>query len=227
MWRELDLPVSCITPDFPGFGQDTHVPDHVTIADFADHVAALIGEHGVPAVVCGLSLGGYVALALVDRHPQLVSGLLLANTRADADDERARAARDSGYDAIRIDGYDAWRNQSIPRLLRPEPAPQVLEHVWALAAEQRPQAVMSALMALRDRPDRMSQLGRIAVPTVVVAGEDDQVTPMSAIDALAAGIPGAEKRVIGEAGHLTAIEQPRAFAAILRELVRRVGESGT
>lgn len=225
MWRELDIAATCLTPDFPGFGHDTHAPDQPTIAGFADHVAGLIAEHDGPAIVCGLSLGGYVALALVARHPELVRGLLLANTRADADTPDARLARDRAADVIRIDGFDYWRNEFVPRLLRQTPAPHVLDQVWALAARQSPEAVIGALASLRDRPDRTAELAAIAVPTIVVSGAEDQVTPNEAMDALAAGIPGAQRRVISDAGHLTAIEQPETFAEILRELVDRVAPS--
>lgn len=223
MWRELDLPVHVVTPDFPGFGQDTFVPEVVGIASFADHVADLVRESGRPAVVCGLSLGGYVALALVARHPECVRGLVLANTRGEADTEEARRNRDRAIDTIRIDGFDVWRNNFVPKLLRPEPAPQVLDQVWTMAAAQSPEAVIRALEALRDRPDRSAELGDIRVPTTVVAGADDQITPPEAIEALVAGIPGATQRVIADAGHLTAVEQPATFASIVRELLDTVG----
>ncbi len=224
VWHDLDLDVGVLTPDFPGFGNDTYVPDHVAIVDVADHVASLIAETGRRAVLCGLSLGGYVALAIVARHPQLVAGMLLANTRAEADGDAARVARDQAIDTIRIDGFDHWRNDFVPKLLRPHPAPHTLEHVWTMAASQSPQAVSSALLALRDRPDRTGELASIDVPTIVVAGAEDQVTPMADIDVLVEGIPEAQKRVIADAGHLTAIEQPATFAEVIRELVERVLE---
>jgi pimeloyl-ACP methyl ester carboxylesterase len=222
MWREVDLSVHVMTPDVPGFGSNTFVPDHVSIVEVADDLAGLIAESGRRAVVCGLSLGGYIALSLVARHPEVVAGLLLANTRAEADSETARRGREQAIDTIRIDGFDVWRNAFIPKLLRPHPAPHTLDVAWSLAAAQRPEAVISALLALRDRPDRTADLGAIAVPTIVVAGAEDQVTPTEAIDLLASGIPGAQKRVISDAGHLTALEQPETFAEVLRELVERV-----
>ena len=222
MWRELDLPVQVVTPNFPGFGSNTYVPDHVSIVDVADDIAGLIAETGRRAVVCGLSLGGYIALSLVARHPDVVAGLLLANTRSEADTDEARRNREQAIDTIRIDGFDVWRNAFVPKLLRPHPAPHTLDFAWTLAAGQRPEAVISALLALRDRPDRTADLSAIAVPTVVVAGAEDQVAPRAAMDALASGIPGAQMRVISDAGHLTALEQPETFAEVLRELVERV-----
>lgn len=214
-WRELDRNVTVLTPEFPGFGGAPSEPE-ATIASFADDVARAIGEHGGRATVCGLSLGGYVALALVARHPERVRALVLANTRAEADGAEARAGRDRGFDTVRIDGLDAFLNGLIPKLVRPDAPAAVVDHVWAIAGEQDPEAVCGALMALRDRPDRVAELGAIAVPTLVIAGEHDQITPDSAIDTLVAGIPGATKGVIADAGHLSALEQPEAFAALLR-----------
>lgn len=220
-WRALDADVEVITPEFPGFGS---APAHEdpAIAEFADGVATRIDEHGGRAIVCGLSLGGYVALALVARHPRVVRALVLANTRAEADGPEARAARDQGFDTIRIDGLDAFLNGLVPKLLRPDPPAEVVDHVWAIAGEQDPDAVCGALMALRDRPDRVGELGAVSVPTLVIGGDQDQITPPEAIDTLVAGIPGARKVVIAEAGHLSALERPAAFADALRDFIARL-----
>lgn len=220
-WRALAVDVQVLTPEFPGFGSAPPVSDP-TIADFADHVAEVITATGRPAVVCGLSLGGYVALALAARHPTTLRGLVLANTRADADGPEARAGRERGFDTVRIDGLDAFLDGLVPKLLRPGAPDDVVDHLWAIAGEQDPEAVCAALMALRDRPDRVDALPGIAVPTLVIGGAEDQVTPPEAIDLLAAQIPGARKHVIADAGHLSALEQPQAFAAAIREFLAQL-----
>ncbi len=220
-WRALDARVEVLTPEFPGFGT-APLSENPTIADFADQVAQSIAARGRAAVVCGLSLGGYVALALVARHPELVRGLVLANTRAEADGPEARSGRDRGFDTVRIDGLDAFLDGLVPKLVRPDAPADVVDHVWAIAGDQDPDAVCAALVALRDRPDRVAELERIAVPTLVIGGADDQITPPQAIDLLAAHIPGAQKRVIADAGHLTALEQPQGFAAAVREWLSRL-----
>jgi len=221
-WRELDADVNLLTPQFPGFGGD-HLHEDVSIASFADQVAELIlREVGGPAIVCGLSMGGYVALALAADHLHTISGLLLANTKAEADSEEAKTGRDNGIDTIRVDGLPAFLDGLLPKLVAPDAPDAVVERVHAIASAQEPDAVISALEALRDRHDRTGTLGSITVPTAVVTGSDDALMPIEVTDALVAGIPGATRHVIEGAGHLTAVERPSEFAAILRDLIARV-----
>ena len=219
MWRELAADVTLLTPEYPGLGSATR-QDDATITGFADHVAALIRAEGLgPAVVVGLSLGGYVALSLVADHPDTVAALVLANTRADADDTETRRAREQAIDTIRIDGLDTYLAGFVPRALSPDAGAETWERVFGIAETQDPEAVCATLEALRDRADRLAQLGDIGVRTVVVGGADDLITPRSALDALAEGIAGATLTIIPGAGHLTAIERPVEFAAILAQLL--------
>lgn len=219
MWRELDADVTLLTPEFPGFGSAPGA-EAPTIAGFADSVAGLIrAEDAGPAVVVGLSLGGYAALALVADHPDVVAALVLANTRADADTVEARRAREQSIDTIRIDGLPAVLAELVPKLVAPDAAHEVVDRVFSIAETQDPEAVCLALEALRDRPDRVAGLGDIAVRTIVIGGEHDQVTPHAAIAALAEGIPGATLELIPGAGHLSAVERPAEFAGIVRRLV--------
>lgn len=227
MWRALDANAEAITPEFPGFGGAPAAADP-SIDGFADETVEAIRAEGHGAViVVGVSMGGYVAQSLAVRHPDVVAGLVLANTRADADDADARRGRDSAIDAIRVDGLDAYLEGLVPRLVSPDADAEVWQRVEAIASRQDPEAVCSALEALRDRPDRTGDLARITVPTSVVVGADDAITPRSAADALAAGIADAEQRVIERCGHLSAIERPDAFAGVVRDLLDRVRGGGT
>jgi pimeloyl-ACP methyl ester carboxylesterase len=225
MWRELAADVTVLTPEFPGFGA-APPDDAPSIASFAGAVADVIGAEGRgPAAVVGLSLGGYVALALVHDHPDAVAGLVLANTRAEGDDAAARAARDQAVDTVRIDGLDAYLATLLPRLLGRDASPETWERAQAIAHRQDPAAVCLALEALRDRPDRTGELGAIGVPTAVVVGSDDAVTPRSAAEALADGIPGASLIAIRGAGHLSALERPAEFAAVVADTLERIAGS--
>ena len=224
MWRELAADVTLLTPEFPGFGAEP-LAGSPSIEAFADDVAdAIRAEEAGPATVVGLSLGGYVALAIAVRHPDVVASLVLANTRAEAEDGAGRRGREAAIDTIRIDGLDTFLATLLPRLLGPDASPEAWEAADASAGGQDPDAVCSALEALRDRPDRRGDLAAIAVPTIVVAGADDAVTPLESARALAAGIPGATLEVIESAGHLSALERPVAFAAVVAAALG--GESG-
>ena len=221
MWRELAADVTLLTPEFPGFGAEP-LGAAPSVDGFADVVAAAIrAEEAGPATIVGLSLGGYVALALAARHPDVVASLVLANTRAEADDEAGRRGREAAIDTVRIDGLGAFLGALLPRLLGPAASAEARERADAIAAGQDPQAVCLALEALRDRPDRRADLPRIAAPTIVVTGGDDTVTPLEAARTLADGIPGATLAVIDGAGHLSALELPAAFAAIVATAIAR------
>lgn len=219
MWRELDADVTLLTPEFPGFGAAA-AQSAPTIAGFATAVAELIGtEDAGPAIVVGLSLGGYVALALAVEHPAAVAALVLANTRAEADDADARRAREQAIDTVRIDGLDTYLADLLPRVLSPSAGTEVWERAHAIAEGQDDESVCAALEALRDRPDRTGDLAGIGARTVVIGGEDDVVTPRAAVAALAHGIPSATLEMIPGAGHLSALERPVEFAEILARML--------
>jgi 3-oxoadipate enol-lactonase len=212
----LRWPGDVDAPNFPGFGGAASELSP-TIEGFSDHVAALIGP-GRRALVVGLSMGGYAALALALRHPERVGALALACTRADADDETARAGRERGIATVRAEGAAAFVDGMLARLLAPDADPDVVARVRAIAGSQPPEAIVAALRALRDRPDRRRDLAAIAVPSLVIAGAQDAVIPPAATRALAAGLPRGRLGVVEGAGHLCAIERPAAVAALVREL---------
>ena len=219
MWRQLGADVTLLTPEFPGFGGAT-AEANPTIAGFAATVADLIRvEDAGPALVVGLSLGGYVALALAVEHPRTVAALVLANTRAEADTPDARRAREQAIDTVRIDGLDTYLADLLPQVLSPTADTDAWERARAIAEAQDSEAVCAALEALRDRPDRTGDLAGIGVRTVVVGGEDDVVMPYAAVAALADTIPGAVLEVIAGAGHLSALERPAEFAAIVARMI--------
>ena len=211
--HELPPQVNVAAPNMPGFGTSGLRPGW-TIDDATDLVAEGIAR---PAVVCGLSMGGYVALALALRHPRKVASLVLANTRAEADDAQARERRDAAVARIRQGGLSGYLDELAPRLVHAGAPPGLVERVREIAGRQPGDAIAEALRALRDRPDRTADLSRIGVPTLVVWGDADSITPEAAARALASGIPGARLEVIAKAGHLSAIERPADFAALLRE----------
>ena len=203
-------------PNFPGFGGAAPEPAP-TIERFADTVATLV-EPGRGALVVGLSMGGYTALALALRHPDRVGALALACTRGDADDAASRAGRERNIALVRDEGRDAFLDATIPRLLAPGASPQVVARTRAIAARQPPEAIVACLAALRDRPDRTPTLASIRVPSLVIAGAQDASVPAAATRALADGLPGGRLAVIEGAGHLPLLERPAALASLVRSL---------
>lgn len=206
----------------PGFG-GRPVPMGWQIADWADDVADRIGEASGTAVVCGLSMGGYAALALADRRPEVLAGLVLADTRAEADSAEARAGRDAGIARIESGDYAGWADDLLGKVVSPSAGDGVRDALRMQMRRQDAAAVCEALKALRDRPDRTGDLARVRVPALVVVGADDQVTPPSAAATLHEGIAGSRLASVADAGHLSAAERPGAFAALVDDFMKGIG----
>lgn len=207
-----------LTPEAPGFGASPSVPDW-QIADWADEVAGVIHDRcdGGRAVVCGLSMGGYAALALAARHGDMLDRLILADTRAEADTDEAREARVRGIARIRDEGTAGYLAELLPRLVAPGTDAAVTERLRVIAARQSPHAVTAALSALAARPDRTADLARIRVPVLALVGEHDDVTPPDAARRIADGVHDGTMEVLPGVGHMSALEHPANFAlAVLR-----------
>jgi len=216
IWADLAGALSgrhrVLAVEAPGFGESPLPGGGFTIAGFADALAALLDARGVQrAAVLGLSLGGYAALALAARHPARLGALVLADTRAGADTAETRAAREGAIARIRGGDVAGYLDASFPRLLSPGAPPALLAALRA-RAETRPASLIAGLEALRDRPDRTGELPAIRVPTLVLRGAADQITPEADMRELAAAIPGAAFVSLPEAGHLANVEAPAAFA---------------
>ncbi|HEX2570865.1 MAG TPA: alpha/beta fold hydrolase [Polyangia bacterium] len=225
MWQrqvdDLKHALRVITVDFRGLGESTGAG---TVEDAADDVARVLDHCGLArAAVGGLSMGGYVSLAFARRHADRLTGLLLANTRAGADDAAGRVKRDEAITRVARDGVATFVADAVPRLLSGKD-PQAVRMALSLAELQSAAGVAGALAALRDRPDASAALGRIAVPTTVVLGDLDGVTTPDVLRAMAASIPGAVLVEIPGVGHLSNLEAPAAFVAAIEALMSRVAQ---
>ncbi|HEX7599893.1 MAG TPA: alpha/beta fold hydrolase [Polyangia bacterium] len=223
MWRKTAAALAgraqVITPDMRGFGESDISPEGFSIADLADDVAALLDTLNLSrATVGGMSMGGYVALAFAQRHPNRLISLILADTKAAADTAEARLGREAAITLVERQGVSALLEKQIPWLISAAASDSLHAEVRALG-EQPARTVIAALRALRDRPDRTAELRSIAVPTLVVGGTDDALSPPAEIMALAAAIPHARIAQIAGAGHLSNLENPDAFAATLAEFI--------
>ncbi|HEY7371311.1 MAG TPA: alpha/beta fold hydrolase [Polyangia bacterium] len=199
-----------IAVDARGFGESP-AAGPFTIADLADDLAALLDRLDVArATVLGMSMGGYAALAFAARHPERLSALVLADTRAAADSAETRAGRAAALAAIAGPGPATYLAASLPRLLSPQAPPALVAHVTA-RAEHRAASLSAGVVALRDRPDRSGELGAIACPTLVVCGALDQVTPATEMKQMSDAIAGARFVPLAGAGHLAHVEAPGAF----------------
>jgi len=208
-----------IAPDMRGFrgagSIDAPVSAEMTVDDCASDVLALMSHLDIDrGVIGGLSMGGYVALALVRKAPERVEGLVLANTRAGADSPEGRAARDRMIDLVRREGPGAVAREMLPKLLgetTKREQPDLVDVVRGLAEANVADGLAAAIHAMKTRPDSTPMLGSIRCPTLVITSDEDTLIPASESEKMAAAIPGARLHVIAGAGHLSNLEQPSAF----------------
>jgi pimeloyl-ACP methyl ester carboxylesterase len=216
-----------IAPHARGFAADASTADAPAVAveidDFAGDIVDLMnGLHVHEAVFCGLSMGGYVAFALLRLAPRYVQGLVLADTRPQADTAEAREARDRNAGLARCEGVAVLVDQMLPKLVgettrRERPA--VAVRVRELALENSAGSIAAALGAMKRRPDSTALLHDIHVPTLVIVGDEDTITPPAIAEEMHRAIPGAELVVIPAAGHLSSLERPDLFNATLARFV--------
>lgn len=218
----------CIAPDLRGFGDSKGGggPPY-SMDQYADDVAALLDALAIErAVICGLSMGGYVAMAFWRRHRARVRGLILMDTRAGGDTPEGRERRNEMITLARAKGSGAVADAMITGMVGKrtrEKCPEVVEEVHRMLASAPLPGVIGALEALRERPDSTATLGTIDVPTLIIVGSDDVITPPSEAALMHAAIPGSTLEVIANAGHVSNVERPAAVNHLIGEFLARVG----
>jgi 3-oxoadipate enol-lactonase len=214
-----------IAPDLRGMGQSDAPDLGYSMATYASDLAALLDTLGIErTVLCGLSMGGYVVFEFLRRWRNRVSGLVLIATRAEADSPEARRARDAAANEAREGGARVIAETMLPKLLAPGAAGVLVERVRSLIAAIPVPGIVGALGAMRDRPDSTALLPTLGgLPTLVIAGGDDQLIPVAQTSAMAAAIPGARLVVAPGAAHLPTLETPSIVTDALRSFLGTLG----
>jgi 3-oxoadipate enol-lactonase len=207
---------TCLAPDLPGFGQSDPAPD-LTMERIADTLAGFIGPES--ADVIALSMGGYAALALWERHPEVVRSLALLDTRPGADSEEGRAGRKAAAEQVTEKGTASLVDGMTGALLASGASDSARRRLREMIEATSVEAVVAALGGMAARPDRTDLLQTISVPTLVLVGEQDRLTPPAEAENMAARIPGAVLVSIPGAGHLTPIEAPDRVSEALRSFL--------
>ncbi|GAC1517322.1 MAG: alpha/beta fold hydrolase [Gemmatimonadaceae bacterium] len=214
-----------IAPDLRGFGGSRGTGPY-GMDVYADDLAAFIDALELPrVVVVGLSMGGYIALAFWRRHRARVRGLVLADTRAGADDDDARERRRGLQRMAREEGVAAVADTLLRGLVGKstrETHPEIVNAVRALMLAAPADGVVGGLEAMITRPDSAPTLATIDVPTLVIVGDEDVVTPAAEARTMHAAIPGSRLEILAGAGHMSNYERPAAFNHVLAEFVGRL-----
>lgn len=231
MWdRQLQLASHgwrIVAPHYRGFNGQPADPAAVTVDDHAGDVIDLLDRlHIEDAVIGGLSMGGFVAFALFRHAPHYFRGFVLADTRSPADTPEGREGRLRLLDLLEAKGPAAIADDMLPKLLGPTTRatrPAVLEAVRSMVLSNTSEAIAAAIRVLMSRPDSTPILTSIRVPTLIVVGDEDTLTPVSAAEEMHSRIAGSVLVRIPAAGHLPNLEQPDAFdAALARFLDHRI-----
>ena len=234
MWRHQLATLSRvrrIAPDLRGVGGSgaPAAADGYSLARYADDLVAVLDALGVrQAVLCGLSMGGYVIFELLRRHPGRVKAMILADTKPQADSAEAKRGREELTQVAQRDGQDAVIERLLPRLLAPATQatqPEVAGQVREMARRWSVPGLVGALRTLRDRPDSTETLRGVRVPTLVLVGSDDEIAPPDTARAMAQLIPDAQCHVVPAAGHIAPLEQPLATSRLLADFLRALPRS--
>lgn len=227
MWQHqldaLSAHYRCLAPDLRGFGSSPLPSEGSswTMDDLADDVVALLDKLRIEqATFCGLSMGGYIAFALWRNHRGRIRRLILADTKATADTPQAKANRQRQAELVRAQGVAPLADEMVPKLLSPDKQATLSDSLRQMILRARPETVLAALPALAERPDMSERLGEITVPTLIVVGEDDALSPISDAQLMYDRLPNAQLVIIPSAGHMSPFEEPEAFNRAVLEFMR-------
>lgn len=214
-----------IAPDLRGFGK-SESSQPFTIASLASDLRALLrGIDALPCVLAGLSMGGYVALAYAKMCPTDLTGLILADTRAAGDTADGKAARNKMIETVRSGGAKSVAEQMLPKMLSDHTRahqPRLEGTMRDMMEHCSPTTIEHALTAMRDREDYTDELPSIAIPTLILVGEHDALTPPDLSRAMHERIPRSQLAIIPNAGHMSPLENPAHFNRQLDQFLDRV-----
>jgi 3-oxoadipate enol-lactonase len=221
----LSLHVRCVAPDLRGFGESSQ-GGPFSIDQYADDIAELLSYLDIErATICGLSMGGYVAMSMWRRHRDRVLALALCDTKGGADSEEGRKKRNDLIALAEREGSVAVAANQITGMLGKttrEKRPDVVATTKAMMERTSVAGLVGAISSMRDRPDSLATLATVAVPTLVVVGDEDVLTPMSEAQAIMAALSpkaNAKLEVIEGSGHATCVERPAAVTHVLADFL--------
>jgi 3-oxoadipate enol-lactonase len=215
-----------VSIDLRGLGESDAPYWRYSMEQYVSDVKAVLdGLNVKKALFVGLSMGGYLEFAMYRMFPELMIGLVLADTRAEADKPEQIQWRFNLAQRTAARGPEAVITEMLPKLLAParyDRDPQLVASVRSMISAAPVPGIIGALMALAERPDSSDLLRRIQIPSLVIVGADDVLTTTADAERMAKGIAGAELVVIPEAGHLSNLEQPDQFTAALEGFAQKV-----
>ncbi|HEX3870715.1 MAG TPA: alpha/beta fold hydrolase [Pirellulales bacterium] len=213
-----------IAVDLRGFGASAPAEGTTTMQQFADDCAAVLDALKVEQLVtlCGLSMGGYVAWQFIERHSDRLARLVLCDTRAIADSAEGAAGRHTMAARVVAEGSDVVATAMLPKLFAARTQrdhPELIERAKQMIARASSTGIAAALRGMAQRPDVTARLPSIRVPTLVIVGQEDAISTVDEMRAVANSIPNAELVVVPDAGHMSPMENANVVNAALRKFL--------
>jgi 3-oxoadipate enol-lactonase len=202
----------CVTYDIRGLGKSYIGDGQYTMEAFVWDLFSVIDElHIENPVLCGLSMGGYIALRAVEKEPERFAGLVLCDTRPESDNNDGKVARSNAIDKINVEGVESFINDFVPKCFHnktPERLNDMYEKTFATTKKQNSVGVKGALIAMLSRRDTTNSLKDISIPTLVLVGKKDALTPPDVMQEMAKKIKKSKYFVVPKAGHMAPLENP-------------------
>ncbi len=213
-----------ITPDLRGFGESDAPEEEVySMTQYAADIITLLDILQIEkAVIVGLSMGGYIALAIAEQYPERLLGLVFSNTHSAKDTAAKRQGRYNTAEKTNYDGIGFLVDDMLEKILSDstlEEKRDVVEYVKQMMKRQRPAGVRGALRGMAERKDRTFILSEIQAPTMIIAGENDKLIPVIRAKAMAREIPHSHLEVIADTGHLPNLEQPELYNQVILRFI--------
>ncbi|MBK7969294.1 MAG: alpha/beta hydrolase [Bacteroidetes bacterium] len=228
MWKDqydyLKQNFRVIAPDLRSFGNSKDDSSELSMDLFANDLIALMDDLKLDKVtVCGLSMGGYIALNAIQRYPERFDTIILCDTQCNADTEEGKAKRYKSIEEIKSKGTSEFTEGFLKNAFHPDTLtskPEIVSDTRTMMLSNSIQAFTHGLKALAERKDTCSKLDQINVPALIICGSDDTLTPVSKAQYLHENIKGSQLSIIPKAGHISNMEQPDEFNKIVYDFLK-------
>lgn len=202
----------CVSYDIRGLGQSYIGDGQYTMEAFVwDLYSVIDGMHITQPIVCGLSMGGYIALRALEKEQDRFSGFILCDSRSESDSDDGKLIRSNAIDKINVEGVQSFVNDFVPKCFHsktPERLSEMYEEMIKLTSSQNSIGVKGALIAMLSRRDTTQSLKEIKIPTLVLVGKKDALTPPIVMKEIAKEIKKSKFYIVPKAGHMTPLENP-------------------
>jgi 3-oxoadipate enol-lactonase len=209
--------------DFRGHGESSPGDGQLTIESHVEDLFSFLDFLHLPkAVIVGLSMGGYVALRAAEREIGRFSALVLCDTKSEADTNEDKIKRFAAMEAVKKNGSEGFADAFVKNVFAPESfktKPEAVELIRGIIRRTPAQHIAATLLALAARTDTTAALSKINIPTLILVGEHDKVTPVKNAENLKNKISGSKLHVIPDAAHMSNLENPESFNEKLLKLL--------